>query len=91
MRSGDPRGHAGLPPVEVRLSLTGGGQRARGRMVAQASDDQLLRGKSGYHLRSVLGHHDLLLDTGRRPAVRRWPERLQREDHPLLDHDRVVE
>jgi len=78
-------------PVQVRLGLAHPGQVAADRVVAAARDEELLGGEAGDHLGAVLRDDELLLDPRRRPAVRRRPERLEREDHPLLDRLGMVE
>ena len=59
--------------------------------VALAGDQEVLGGELGDHLAPVGGDDDLLLDPGRRPAVAGGPVGLEREDHALLEHLRVVE
>src|SRR5436190_22661531 len=77
--------------VQVRLALADAGQRAADRVLAAGGDQQLLRREAGDHLAAVGGDDQLLLDACGRPAVRRRPERLEREHHPLLDRLRIVE
>ena len=76
---------ASLPPVQVRLRLPRRRQRARPRVVPHPAHQQLLRRELGDDLAPVRRHHQLLLDTGRRPAIRRWPEGLQSEGHAFLN------
>ena len=49
------------------------------------------RWEAGDHLRAVGGDDDLLLDPGRRHAVLGRAVRLERDDHALLQLDRVLE
>ena len=82
---------ASLPPVQVRLRLSRSRQRARPRVVPHPAHQQLLRRELGDDLAPVRRHHQLLLDTGRRPAIRRWPEGLQGEGHPFLNGLRGIQ
>src|SRR5438876_12105428 len=75
----------------MRLRLAYRREPAADRVMPPARDQQLLGGEAGDHLAPVRGDDELLLDPRRLPAVRRGPKRLEREDHPLLDHLRVVE
>ena len=59
--------------------------------VRPAGHDQLVRREPRDHLATVCRDHDLLLDPCGRAAVARGAVRLEREDHALLDFDRVVE
>ena len=77
--------------VEVRLRLAQGVEVAGRRPVALAGDEQLLGRELRDHLAPVGGHDELLLDAGRRPAVRRRPVGLQGEDHALLEWLWMVE
>src|SRR5438874_510831 len=77
--------------VEVGLRLAHARQGPEGGRMTAAGDEQLLRREARDHLAAVLRDDELLLDPRRRPAVRRGPERLEREHHPFLDLDRVVE
>ena len=86
-----PQAAASLPPVQVRLRLPRRRQRARPRVVPHPAHQQLLRRELGDDLAPVSRHHQLLLDTGRRPAIRRRPEGLQSEGHPLLNGLRGIQ
>ena len=79
------------PRVEVRLRLALERQRAADRVIGLAGDQQVLGREPGDHLAAVLGDDELLLDPGRRPAVARGPERLEREHHPLANLLRMIE
>src|SRR5438270_860949 len=59
--------------------------------VGAAGDEQLLGRKPGQHLAAVGGDDDLLLDARGRAPVGGRAVGLEREDHSLLDHDRVLE
>src|SRR6202049_4149298 len=85
--------HSRVSPsaVQVRLGFASGGQRAACRVIALARDQELLGRKARDDLGPVLGHHQLLLDPRRRPAIRRRPERLQRKYHVFLDDLGVVQ
>ena len=54
-------------------------------------DEQLLGGEARDHVAAGRRHDDLLLDARRRAAVGRGAVGLEREDHPLLELDRMVE
>jgi hypothetical protein len=75
----------------VGLAVPLGRQVAAGRVVALAGDEELLGGELGDHLGSGRGDEELLLDPRGTDAVGRRPVGLQGEDHPLLEHLRVVE
>src|SRR5918992_6027805 len=77
--------------VAVRLVVALQRQRAADRVVRPAGDHQVLGREAGDHLAAVGRDHELLLDAGGGPAVARRPERLEREDHALLDLLGVVE
>ena len=57
--------------VQVRLRLPRRRQRARPRVVLHPAHQQLLRRELGDDLAPVRCHHQLLLNAGRRPAIRR--------------------
>ncbi len=59
--------------------------------VAPPRDQQLVGREARDHLAAGRGDDDLLLDPRRRAAVGRCAVGLQREDHPLLERDGVVE
>src|ERR671922_540766 len=81
--------------VELRV-LVGGDlalerQRPADGEVRLAGDEEVLGREARDDLTAVLRHDELLLDPRRRPAVARWPERLEREDHALADLLGMVE
>ena len=59
--------------------------------VGPPCDEQLVGGEAGDHFAAVGRDDDLLLDPCRRASVRRGAVRLEREDHALLERDRMVE
>src|SRR5437868_4402081 len=77
--------------VQVRSHLALPGKRTADGVLAAGRDEQLLRRETRDHLAAVFRDYELLLDPRRRPAVRRRPEGLEREHHPLLDLGRIVE
>src|SRR5215207_10300341 len=77
--------------VQVRLAVPYGRKRPVHGPVAAARDEQVLGRELGDDLAAVGGHHDFLLDPRGRPAVGARPVGLEREDHPLLEHLRVLQ
>src|SRR5436190_6217563 len=77
--------------VQVRRHLALRRERAGDGVLAAGAHEQLLGREAGDHLAARARHDELLLDPRRRPAVARRPERLEREDHALLDRLRIVE
>src|SRR5438270_11320723 len=77
--------------VEIRRHLARAGERAADGVLATGGDEELLGREAGDHLAARGGDDELLLDARGRPAVARRPERLEREDHPLLDRFGMVE
>ena len=59
--------------------------------VRAAGDEQLVGREAGDHVAAGRGHDDLFLDPRRGPPVRRGAVGLEREDHPFLELDRVLE
>src|SRR6266852_9545677 len=59
--------------------------------VLPTGDQQVAGGEPGEQAGSVRGEVDFLLDTSRAPSVGSGPVRLDREDHALLELDRVFE
>ncbi len=63
----------------------------RAAHVRAAGDEQLIGREAGDHVAPGRGHDDLFLDPRRGPAIRRSAVGLEREDHPFLELDRVLE
>ena len=83
-RGGDPRRAVVLAVVALRDEVGAADVRAAG-------DEQLVGREAGDHVAARRGHDDLFLDPRRGPPVGRSAVGLQREDHPFLELDRVLE
>ena len=59
--------------------------------VHATGDEQLFGREARDHIAAARRHDDLFLDPRRGPAVGRSAVRLEREDHPLLELDRMLE
>src|SRR5712691_12272432 len=76
--------------VQVRLGFARCGQRPASSVIAYACYQQFLRWKTGNHLAPVFRNDQLFLDARRRPAIGGGPESLERENHSLFNHLRVI-
>ncbi len=63
----------------------------RAAHVGAARDEQLVGREAGDHVAAGRGHDHLFLDPRRRAPVRRSAVGLEREDHPFLELDGVLE
>src|SRR5215469_13461235 len=85
----------GLIPVGTRvllgLDFTCCGQWAIRSIVTNARYQQIFGWEARNNFAPIFGDHKLFFDARSRPAIACWPERLERENHPLFDHLRMVE
>ena len=82
--------HLAYASARFGFGLTNCGQRTIYREIVSPGNQKLLSRETRYDLMAGFGDDDFFLDTGGAPAIGRWPESFQREDHARLDFARML-